>query len=150
MHGNDTVPPSTDAHRQPQTLASEFVPGSDEHCKPGLTAAEQADLMMQRMRDRHEAPGDSSESKKPKAAGKGKTEMKRPASAMAGKAHTTKAAAMKTNLKKEATAPTTVRKEVPGWTMAKRMKTYPEGCSKCAYKTPGCTLSCFKARGQVS
>ena len=37
---------------------------------------------------------------------------------------------------------------VPGWSMAKRMKTYPNGCSKCRF-VQGCTNSCFKSRGQI-
>ena len=41
------------------------------------------------------------------------------------------------------------RKPVPGWGIARRLKTYPNGCSKCAHKVPGCTLSCFRARGEV-
>ena len=44
---------------------------------------------------------------------------------------------------------TTAKKAVPGWSMTRRLKEYGSGCSKCAWKQAGCTLSCFKARGQV-
>ena len=41
------------------------------------------------------------------------------------------------------------KKPVAGWTEQRRLKEYPKGCSKCAWKVAGCTPSCFKARGQV-
>ena len=79
-------------------------------------------------------------SKRPAAAGKAAMKSmklsKRPAAAI----HVAKAAPGKKSKGK---------KPVPGWSVARRIKEYPKGCSKCAYKSPGCTPSCFKARGQI-
>ena len=61
-------------------------------------------------------------------------------------------AASKTTAKATAKAKANAKgskKDVPGWTIQERDRAYPNGCSKCAYKVKGCTLSCFKARGQV-
>jgi hypothetical protein len=84
-----------------------------------------------------------------KAGGKGKGKGKK------GKA--AKAKAKPANAKLKATdkptakgkAKTACRTKVKGWPDSKRIKEYPSGCSKCAWKTPGCTPSCFKARKQV-
>ena len=41
-----------------------------------------------------------------------------------------------------------LKKLVPGWSVAKRMKKYPKGCAKCR-RCPGCTYSCFNYRGEI-
>ena len=69
---------------------------------------------------------------KGKAKAKAKGAMKKPAT------HKRPAAAI---LKRPASKLT----PVPGWSTARRMKAYPEGCSKCRDK-PGCTRSCFASR----
>jgi hypothetical protein len=81
-----------------------------------------------------------------------KTAMKKQAAKAKAKAkekeEITKAAKAKAKCK--ATASTsTCKKPVPGWTNAQRLKQYPSGCPKCAWKTAGCTPSCFKQRGQL-
>ncbi len=100
------------------------------------------------------------------AAAKGATAFKRPAAAAKAQtaAKTKTAAKAKTKPAAKAVAKTAAKakakakasttkgkkkKEVPGWTMQQRIKSYPNGCSKCAWKLPGCTLSCFVARGQI-
>lgn len=73
-----------------------------------------------------------------------KTKLKKPASVMGV------AMAMKVLKKPGAVIKSgaTPRKAVPGWSMQRRLKQYPDGCAKC-YRKSGCTPSCFKARGQV-
>lgn len=43
---------------------------------------------------------------------------------------------------------TRIKKVVPGWSDARRLKQYPEGCPKCR-DVPGCTFSCFSYRGEI-
>ena len=42
-----------------------------------------------------------------------------------------------------------MKKAVPGWSLARRVKKYPNGCAKCR-SSPGCTYSCFNGRGQIA
>ena len=74
----------------------------------------------------------------------GAANMKRPAGVKKVKKH------QKHPMKRPASSTKgTGKKPVPGWSMAKRVEMYPDGCSKCAWTCAGCTLSCFKARGQL-
>ena len=93
------------------------------------------------------------------ATAKTKSKLKRPAAASAslkrpaaaGKKPVAGASTGSTPKKSVAGASTgsKPKKPVPGWSIARRLKTYPNGCSKCAHKVPGCTLSCFRARGEA-
>jgi len=93
------------------------------------------------------------------ATAKTKSKLKRPAAASAslkrpaaaGKKPVAGASTGSTPKKSVAGASTgsKPKKPVPGWSTARRLKTYPNGCSKCARKVPGCTLSCFRARGEA-
>ena len=56
--------------------------------------------------------------------------------------------AMKT-MKKLMKKPSSTKKDVPGWSLERRMKNYPTSCSKCR-NSPACTYSCFKCRGQIT
>lgn len=56
-------------------------------------------------------------------------------------------AAAHTAVKKKPAKSAHTPKPVPGWTVARRMAAYPNGCPKCVHK-PLCTPSCFRQRGE--
>ena len=72
-----------------------------------------------------------------------------PAEAKAKPKTKTKPKAKATAVKKPCIKGDGKRKGIEGWSWDKRMKEYPSGCTKCAWSSPGCTPSCFRARGQI-
>ena len=113
------------------------------------------DVFEQGMRQAADAKATVAKTRKQHA----QTKLKRPAAASASLKRSAAAnapAAASASLKRPAAANASTgnpkkqcRTPVPGWSTARRLKTYPNGCSKCAGKTPGCTPSCFRARGEA-
>lgn len=124
----------------------ETAPTEGEIPKPHDDGVNGLDAFELGMRQAATAKKDSSKLKRPAAAS---ASLKRPAAA--GKKPVAGASTGSTPKKSVAGASTgrKPKKPVPGWSTARRLKTYPKGCSKCAHKVPGCTLSCFRARGEA-
>ena len=126
--------PMDDTHEHHETTPTEEgLPEPHDAGVNGLDAFERG------MRQAATAKTKSSRLKRPAAAS---ASLKRPAAAAStGRTPKKKISGASTGSKP--------KKPVPGWSIARRLKTYPKGCSKCAHKVPGCTLSCFRARGEV-
>jgi hypothetical protein len=125
-----------------------------------MTPAQQAEAFLGSLKGDHDP--DTDPTKKAKAKGKAKAKAAGKAKAkgkaapgIAKGAGTAKGKAAPGSAKGAGTGSLGVAKtgkcrtSIPGWSDKRRIKLFPKGCPKCAWKTAGCTPSCFKQRGQI-
>jgi hypothetical protein len=121
----------------------------------GLTPEQQAERFLATMKkgkktgDHDEDDDDDDDEDDADAAVKRKPAAKHGSNAAKSKAKAKAKAKAKCKAKAKAKATAKPKATVPGWSMARRFRDYPDGCTKCR-EVPGCTRSCFYYRGQIS